>query len=112
MINPIKLGIRVISKLIDYSYGKVFACECNFYGSGGSKLNETARSYKALAEESKRIPDFQFVWFTDGSGWISARHNLEETFDILDNLFNLNDLENGVIDTLVDSNKYLQTKIE
>ena len=90
----------------------LFACECNFYGSGGSKLNETARSYKTLAEESKRIPGFQFVWFTDGRGWISARHNLEETFDILDNVFNLNDLENGVIDTLVDSSKYLQTKLE
>lgn len=90
----------------------LFACECNFYGSGGSKLNETARSYKTLAEESKRIPGFQFVWFTDGKGWISARHNLEETFDILDNVFNLNDLENGVIDTLVDSSKYLQTKLE
>lgn len=23
----------------------VYACECNFYASGGSKLNETARSY-------------------------------------------------------------------
>lgn len=90
----------------------LFACECNFYGSGGSKLNETARSYKTLAEESKRIPGFQFVWFTDGRGWISARHNLEETFDILDNVFNLNDLENGVIDNLVDSSKYLQTKLE
>ncbi len=90
----------------------LFACECNFYGSGGSKLNETARSYKTLAEESKRIPGFQFVWFTDGKGWISARHNLEETFDILDNVFNLNDLENGVINNLVDSSKYLQTKLE
>lgn len=90
----------------------LFACECNFYCSGGSKLNETARSYKTLAEESERIPGFQFVWFTDGRGWISARHNLEETFDILDNVFNLNDLENGVIDNLVDSSKYLQTKLE
>ncbi len=94
------------------AFNILFACECNFYGSGGSKLNETARSYKTLAVESKRIPGFQFVWFTDGRGWISARHNLEETFDILDNVFNLNDLENGVIDTLVDSSKYLETKIE
>lgn len=94
------------------AFNTLFACECNFYGSSGSKLNETARSYKTLAEESKRIPSFQFVWFTDGIGWIFARHNLEETFDILDNLFNLNDLENGVIDTLVDSSKYLETKLD
>lgn len=28
--------------------GEIYACECNFYSGGGSKLNETARSYKTL----------------------------------------------------------------
>lgn len=88
--------------------GTVFACECNFYGSSGSKLNETARSYKTLALEAKEIDGFQFVWFTDGIGWISARHNLEETFDVLENLYNLNDLENGVINTLIDNSDFLE----
>lgn len=60
---------------------------------GGSKLNETARSYKTLALEAKDIPNFTFVWFTDGTGWNSAKHNLEETFDVLDTIYNLNDLE-------------------
>ena len=87
--------------------GIVFACECNFYGSSGSKLNETARSYKTLALESKGIKNFQFVWFTDGIGWNSAKHNLEETFDILDNLYNLDDLKNGALNTLVDSDKFI-----
>ncbi len=73
--------------------GRIYACECNFYSSGGSKLNETARSYKNLAIESKTISGFTFVWFTDGLGWLSARHNLEETFDVLDTMFNLKDLE-------------------
>lgn len=88
--------------------GKVFACECNFYGSNGSKLNETARSYKTLAIESKEIKDFVFVWFTDGIGWNGAKHNLEETFDVLDTIYNLNDLENGAIDNLADGTKYLK----
>ena len=82
--------------------GTVYACECNFYGSGGSKLNETARSYKTLFEESKDIDGFQFVWFTDGNGWESAKHNLEETFDIAENIFNLKDLEDGAIERLAD----------
>ncbi len=81
--------------------GTVFACECNFYGSQGSKLNETARSYKTLALESNEISNFQFIWFTDGIGWNSAKHNLEETFDVLDNLFNLQDLEDGILNKLV-----------
>lgn len=88
--------------------GTVFACECNFYGSSGSKLNETARSYKTLTLESKDISGFQFVWFTDGIGWNSAKHNLEETFDVLDNLFNLDDLEKGAIEKLIDSTSYLK----
>ena len=88
--------------------GDVFACECNFYGSNGSKLNETARSYKTLALEAKGIKNFKFVWFTDGTGWIGAKHNLEETFDVLDELFNINDLENGIIDTLIDPTKYFE----
>ena len=75
----------------------VYACECNFYASGGSKLNETARSYKTIALEAKDIKGFAFVWFTDGLGWISARNNLKETFDVMDTIFNITDLENNIL---------------
>lgn len=75
----------------------IYGIETNFYGSGGSKLNETARSYKTLALEAKTINGFKFAWFTDGKGWKSARNNLEETFDVLDDVYNINDLESGVI---------------
>lgn len=75
----------------------IYVIETNFYSSGGSKLNETARSYKNLAIESNNIKGLRFVWFTDGKGWDSARHNLEETFDIMEHLYNLNDLENNVM---------------
>lgn len=74
-----------------------YGIETNFYGSGGSKLNETARSYKTLALETDTIDDFTFVWFTDGRGWISARNNLEETFDVMDHIYNIKDLENDII---------------
>lgn len=77
--------------------GMIYGIETNFYGSGGSKLNETARSYKTLALETGTIDGFTFVWFTDGKGWISARNNLEETFDVLSHVYNINDLENGII---------------
>lgn len=83
--------------------GDIYACECNFYSGGGSKLNETARSYKTLTLEAKGISGFTFVWFTDGMGWNSARHNLEETFDVLDTLYNIKDLEDGVIEKLLDA---------
>lgn len=75
----------------------IYGIETNFYGSGGSKLNETARSYKTLALETDTIDGFTFVWFTDGKGWTSARHNLEETFDVMDNIYNIKDLEEGIV---------------
>lgn len=76
---------------------QIYVVETNFYGSGGSKLNETARSYKTLAGEIDTISGVTFVWFTDGNGWQSARHNLEETFDVMENIYCIKDMENGVI---------------
>ena len=75
----------------------IYGIETNFYGGGGSKLNETARSYKTLALETNTIDGFKFAWFTDGKGWNSARNNLEETFDVMDDIYNINDLESGII---------------
>lgn len=79
----------------------VYGIETNFYTGGGSKLNETARSYKTLALESDTIDGFTFVWFTDGKGWTSARNNLEETFDIMEHIYSIKDLEDGIISKVV-----------
>lgn len=87
-----------VAKRFDYvvkTNNCIYAFETNFYSSSGSKLNETARSYKMIAEESKHIKGFAFVWVTDGLGWVDARNNLEETFDVMDNLYNIKDLSNG-----------------
>lgn len=84
-----------------YLHKHVYAIETNFYSGGGSKLNETARSYKNIVLESKKINNFTFVWITDGQGWLSAKNNLRETFEIHENLFNLNDLKNGKLKKLI-----------
>lgn len=82
-----------VVKGADYIYG----IECNFYGGGGSKLNETARSYKMLATEAREIKGFKFVWITDGIGWISARNGLKETFEVMEHLYSIKDLEEGIV---------------
>lgn len=76
---------------------QIYVVETNCYTSGGSKLNETARSYKQISQEIDTIDGVTFVWFTDGKGWTSARHNLEETFDVMEHIYNINDMENGII---------------
>lgn len=79
----------------------VYGIETNFYSSSGSKLNETARSYKTITLETRGLNYFKFVWFTDGCGWTSAKNNLKETFDVLEYLYNINDLENGIVSKIL-----------
>lgn len=68
---------------------KIYLLEVNFYGSGGSKLNEVARSYTELASKINSVPGYEFVWITDGRGWRSARKPLEEAFYAIQNIYNL-----------------------
>lgn len=96
-------GNNVSTKRFDFvikTDNRVYVMETNFYSSGGSKLNETARSYKMLAQESKKVEGVTFIWFTDGTGWNSARKNLEETFNELETMYNIDDLENGILENL------------
>lgn len=79
----------------------IYGIETNFYASSGSKLNETARSYKQISQEAQEIDNFTFVWFTDGNGWLDARNNLEETFDVMQHIYNIKDLEEGIINKVM-----------
>lgn len=78
----------------------LYLIETNFYGSQGSKLNETARSYKMLNEELKKIEKIKFVWFTDGKGWNTARGNLEETFNEMENIYCINEMKNNIMNDI------------
>lgn len=93
-------GNNVSTKRFDFvikTEKQLYVIETNFYASGGSKLNETARSYKMLAEEAKKVDGVTFIWITDGLGWKSSRKNLKETFDSLKTLYNIEDLEKNVL---------------
>ena len=76
---------------------QIYLIETNFYASSGSKLNETARSYEMLAKKAKEIDGITFIWITDGLGWHDAKNNLKETFNELETMYNINDLENGTL---------------
>jgi len=75
----------------------IYGIETNFYASSGSKLNETARSYKNIALESRNINGFEFVWVTDGKGWNNAKNNLAETFGVMNHIYCIADLDDGVM---------------
>jgi type II restriction enzyme len=53
-------GNNVSTKRFDFvvkTENQIYVIETNFYGGtgGGSKLNETARSYKMLTQEAKLV---------------------------------------------------------
>lgn len=68
---------------------KTYLTEVNFYSSGGSKLNEVARSYSGIAPKINAVDGFEFVWITDGGGWKSARNKLQEAYAIIPSVYNL-----------------------
>ena len=68
---------------------KTYFIEVNFYSSNGSKLNEVARSYSDIAPKINSINGFEFVWITDGKGWLSAKNKLEEAYNIIPSTYNL-----------------------
>lgn len=78
----------------------IILIETNFYSGSGSKLNETARSYAKLAKDIEKLKGVKFVWITDGIGWASTKNNLKEAYNNMEHLYTLEDLENGVLDTL------------
>ncbi|WP_104747065.1 type II restriction endonuclease [Helicobacter bilis] len=69
--------------------------ECNFYTSGGSKLNETARAYQELAPKFDRFADKNFVWITDGQGWQSSKNKLQEAYKSVE-MYNLNNVKDFI----------------
>lgn len=72
---------------------KVYLIEVNFYSSGGSKLNEVARSYSDIAPKINSVDGFEFVWITDGIGWKSRQNNLQEAYGIIPSVYNLTSIQ-------------------
>lgn len=78
----------------------VYGIKANFYNSGGSKLNETARSHRILSLEARAVNRFEFVWFTDGPGWSKSLRSLQEAFDSMPHIYNISDMESGIMKDL------------
>ncbi|MCM1037507.1 MAG: type II restriction endonuclease [Bacteroides sp.] len=78
---------------------KTYLIETNFYADGGSKLNEVARAYSELAPKINAVAGFEFVWITDGIGWMSARNKLQEALEHIPSVYNLTTI-NDLIESI------------
>lgn len=104
-LNDLNLNLKERSnKRFDFVFknrkGKLIFIETNYYSGGGSKLNETARSYSKLNRDIKNISNVEFVWITDGKGWLTTKNNLKEAYNEIEHLYTIEDLENGVLNKL------------
>jgi hypothetical protein len=73
--------------------------ETNFYNGGGSKLKAVCGEFKGLNDELAK-QNIDFIWITDGLGWQTTKRPLEETYNHNKYTFNLNMLEEGILDRL------------
>ncbi len=74
----------------------LYLLECNFYGGGGSKLKSTAEEYEKLGQ-SLKDDGFNFIWITDGCGWLTTEIPLQKAFENIDYLVNLKMVSDGVL---------------
>ena len=99
-----KIDIDKNSRRFDFALfnkksSKLYLIEVNFYSGGGSKLKATAGEYQYLSDFLK-LQNIEFIWITDGKGWLTALNSLEETFYHNDYVINLDMVKNGILDTI------------
>ncbi|MGN0093208.1 MAG: type II restriction endonuclease [Methanobrevibacter sp.] len=71
-----------------------YIIECNFYNSTGSKPIEVASAYQELQEELSLV-DLNFIWITDGSGWLKMVNTLKNVCPDIDYILNYNMLKDN-----------------
>ncbi len=78
---------------------RLFLIEVNYYSGGGSKLKATAGEYQYLNDFVKS-QGIEFIWITDGKGWLTALNPLEETFNHNDYVVNLDMVKSGILEEI------------
>lgn len=99
----IEIAVDKSSRRIDYvinKEGKLYFFEVNFYNGGGSKLKSTATEYVKMNEYWNK-QNIEFIWITDGAGWLSTLLPLREYFDKAEYLLNLEMLKNGILKEII-----------
>lgn len=98
-----KVTVDKSTRRIDFAINtsdKLILIETNFYSGGGSKLKSTAGEYRTLYKCLK-ADGHQFIWITDGAGWRKTQKPLEETFNEIDYILNLEMIEQGLLERIL-----------
>lgn len=95
-ISPVVKNKRIDFVINDK--GKLLLIEVNFYNSTGSKIKSVAQEFVKFNQDCLKSPFVKdFIWITDGAGWLKERKTLERTFSEGINVININDMHNQQI---------------
>jgi type II restriction enzyme len=97
------LNVDKSERKIDFAVkkqNKLILIETNFYGGGGSKLKATAGEYKSMFDFWKSSGN-DFIWITDGKGWETTKRPLEETFNHINYILNLDMVSKGLLEDII-----------
>ncbi|MCG3662654.1 type II restriction endonuclease [Aliarcobacter butzleri] len=102
VVLPVNKSIRRLDFVIDNGTN-IYLIETNFYGTEGSKLKSTAKEYEKMY---KYWVDngFKFIWITDGLGWNSAKLPLNEAFNNIDYILNLEMVLKDLLENILKDN--------
>jgi len=78
---------------------QIFLIEANYYSANGSKLKAVAGEFQTLAHSLKK-EGHEFVWVTDGSGWLDCAGPLRAASEDIDYVLNLNMIFKGVLESI------------
>ncbi|WP_434353107.1 type II restriction endonuclease [Psychrobacter sp. HD31] len=94
----IEINVDKSSRIIDFvikdNTDKLYFIECNFYNGGGSKLKSTATEYIEMSRFWKE-QEIEFIWVTDGKGWLTTQNPLQDYFERGNILLNIEMLKGG-----------------
>lgn len=82
------------------SKDKLYFVEVNYYATNGSKLKSCCQEY-INSSNLIREQGHEFIWITDGHGWVRTRNNLTQAYNSIKNIINFNMIENKVLNLII-----------
>lgn len=97
-INTDRKNRRFDAVIYNCDSNEIYIIETNYFGGGGTKPSSVTGEFTGLDHEIKQSDtSVTFIWVTDGLGWKDGRRALEESFNHIDYIFNMEMLENDYI---------------
>ena len=98
------IEVNIDKKRFDFAIqnkeGKLYFIEVNYYASTGSKLKSCCQEYINSCS-MVRQQGHEFLWITDGQGWMGSKNSLAEAYEHINSIINFNMIENNILSNII-----------